>query len=245
MMTFEEIKNLDKSYLYAGDLKKWQRTSLEKREAITNKSWIGLTLPNYGEEKGTDDENHILFDITHQMPLKECSVDIYQSEDVHEHIGYELLVDQINDIYRVLKPGGLFRLSLPDYNLDILRDRTEKDSCGNLIFDSFGGGYFDSSTNEVKGNGHVWFPTYDNVKELLGMTKFTNIQFLQHWWHIEEENCLDFDCNCNQGSLHMVLHPIDYTKGFVFRTPDHDSRVMNPRRPMSIVVDCIKEENEC
>ena len=37
-----------------------------------------------------------------------------------------------------------------------------------------------------------------------------------------------------------VTHPIDYSIGHVMRTPDHDERVKNPYRPMSLVVDCIK-----
>ncbi len=37
-----------------------------------------------------------------------------------------------------------------------------------------------------------------------------------------------------------ILHEIDYSIARVMRTPDHDKRVQNPRRPMSIVVDCRK-----
>jgi hypothetical protein len=37
-----------------------------------------------------------------------------------------------------------------------------------------------------------------------------------------------------------VTTPIDYSIGHVMRTPDHDERVREAYRPMSIVVDCIK-----
>ena len=37
-----------------------------------------------------------------------------------------------------------------------------------------------------------------------------------------------------------ITKTIDYSIGHVMRTPDHDERVQNPFRPMSIVVDCIK-----
>jgi hypothetical protein len=75
------------------------------------------------------------------------------------------------------------------------------------------------------GNGHVWFPTYEKVKNLLDKTNFKNINFLHYW-----TSRTDF-----------VLNEIDYLKGYITRTPDNDSRVMNPKRPMSIVVDCYKE----
>ena len=37
-----------------------------------------------------------------------------------------------------------------------------------------------------------------------------------------------------------ITNKIDYSKGYVRRTPDHDNRVKNPYRAMSIVVDCYK-----
>ena len=38
----------------------------------------------------------------------------------------------------------------------------------------------------------------------------------------------------------FVLKDIDYSICYIQRTPDNDSRVADPRRPMSIVVDAIK-----
>lgn len=60
-----------------------------------------------------------------------------------EHIKYTDLPDILNEIYRILKPGGLFRLSVPDYNCDILWERSEKDSNGKIRFDPGGGGSYD------------------------------------------------------------------------------------------------------
>jgi len=225
-MNFEILSKKPEIYLYAGDLKQWNYVPVEKRFQLTNKKWVGLTLPEYGKHgKGTKDENHIHFDILNKMPLKENSVDIYQSEDVHEHLEFNLLENQVNEIYRVLKPGGLFRLSIPDYNCDLLFNRTTKDENGQLMFDEAGGGWYDYNKKKVMGNGHVWFPTYEKVKNLLDKTKFKNINFLQYW----------------TSRTNFVLNNIDYQKGYITRTPDNDRRVMYPvRRPMSIVVDCYK-----
>jgi len=38
----------------------------------------------------------------------------------------------------------------------------------------------------------------------------------------------------------FVLKEIDYQKGYISRTSDNDERVMNPCRPLSIVVDIYK-----
>lgn len=163
--------------------------------------------------------------ITKTISLKENTVDIVQSEDVMEHIEYEKLKDCINEIYRVLKPGGLFRLSMPDYNCDILYNRSIKSKNGNILFDSGGGGNWDRINKKVINGGHVWFPTFSSVKPLLDSTTFSNdkINYLHY-----------YDKDKNQ-----VVNKIDYSNGYISRTPDHDDRVKNPYRPMSIVINKI------
>ena len=210
-MKFEDIVNNDNIYLYLGDM------SIQRR-IYTNTNFIGLSLTN-------ENEYHIKHDVTKPLPLKDNTVDLIQSEDVMEHIEYNMLQQTINDIYRVLKPGGLFRLSMPDYNCDILYNRSEKDSNGNIIFDIGGGGEYDRVNNKVVKGGHVWFPVLSLVKSLLESTDFVNdkINYLHY-----------YDSNT------PVTNKIDYSKGYISRTPDNDIRVQNPYRPMSIVVDCYK-----
>lgn len=111
--------------LYLGDL-------VIQRRDYTNKNFIGLSL-------NKSDNFHIKHDILNKLLINDNSVDIVQSEDVMEHIEYNMLKTCINDIYRVLKPNGLFRLSLPDYKCDVLYNRSVKDCNGNIIFDEGGG----------------------------------------------------------------------------------------------------------
>lgn len=211
-MKFEDLTTFNEIYLYLGDMS-------EQRRLVTNKNFIGLSL--------TQNNNlHIRHDVTNSIPLKDNTVDIVQSEDVMEHIEYDLLTETINEIYRILKPDGLFRLSLPDYGCDILYNRSRKDKNLNIIFDDGGGGKYDEINKKVIDGGHVWFPTYDKVKSLLETTYFSSdkINYLHY-----------YDTNNAP-----VTNKIDYTKGYISRTPDNDSRVKNPYRPMSIVVDCYK-----
>ena len=176
--------------------------------------YLGLSLTQ-------KNENHIQWDLTQlPLPFQDASIDSFQSEDVFEHIDYYKLVDIINDIYRILKPQALFRLSMPDYNCNILYERSVYDFYGNIVYDPSGGGTFENP-------GHVWFPSYDNVKLLLDKTLFGgngSIEYLHYY--ADKEN--------------FVVKSIDYSKGYVKRTPDHDKRVQNPYRPMSIVVDLYK-----
>lgn len=211
-MKFEDIKYKKNIFLYCGDL---QVTSLTK----TGINFIGLSLHR-------NDRYHINHDITKKIDLLDNSVDIVQSEDVMEHIEYDLLPSCINDIYRILKPGGLFRLSMPDYCCDVLYNRSVKDKNGNIIFDAGGGGNYDEINKKVINGGHLWFPKYKLVKELIEKTNFENdkVEFL-HYYDNEKK---------------PILKNINYKMGYIRRTPDNDERVMNPRRPMSIVLDCYK-----
>lgn len=211
-MKFENIKNDNEIYLYLGDM------DIHRRN-YTNKNFIGLSLSK-------SDDYHIKHDITNKLLLNDNSVDIVQSEDVMEHIEYDMLKSCIDDIYRVLKPGGLFRLSLPDYKCDIIYNRSVKDCNGNIIFDQGGGGSYDENNKKVIGGGHVWFPDFNSVKSLLESTDFSNdkINYLHYY---DDKNV-------------PIVNKIEYKKGYISRTPDHDDRVKNPYRPMSIVVDCYK-----
>ena len=211
-MKFQDIINSDNIYLYLGDMS-------NQRRYYTKKNFIGLSLTN-------SNVNHIQHDVTKPIPLNNNTVNIVQSEDVMEHIEYELCKHSINEIYRLLKPGGLFRLSMPDYKCNILNNRSKKDNSGNIIFDSGGGGKYDIINNKVIGGGHVWFPTFSSVKLLLESTDFSN----------DKINYLHYYDNTNT----PVTKKIDYSNGYISRTPDNDNRVKNPYRPMSIVIDCYK-----
>jgi len=213
-MKFSELSSLPFIDLYAGDIPNMP----EYRE----RQKVGLSLKQ-------DDKWHIRHNITEPLPIPDETIDSYQSEDVFEHIEYLKLPFVISEAYRVLKKGGLFRLSLPDYRCDVLFDRSIKDAEGKILFDPLGGGAYRRhrwifGERRVVRGGHVWFPKYESVAELLEAVGFSTVEFL----HYYDET----------GTAHTK--PVNYAKGYVQRTPDHDVRVSSPFRPLSIVVDCFK-----
>ena len=143
-----------------------------------------------------------------------------------EHIEYKYQEAIFNEIYRILKPKGIFRLAVPDYRCDILLERTLKNKKGELKFDPGGGGAYSKLRKKVIKGGHVWFPRYENIKNI-----FDNSVF--------EDKKINY-LHCYKNAHEFLLKDIDYNICFIKRTPDNDSRVANPRRPMSIVVDAIK-----
>jgi len=206
--TWDKTFSQKEIYLYAGGL--WP----EFKQFNTH---IGL-CPKYFNERC------IIHDIREDMPLPENSVDIYQSEDVFEHIEYDILPQIFNEIYRVLKIGGLFRLSLPDYRCDILHNRCIYNDCGKILFDPGGGGWLEEDI--VVGGGHLWFPLLEDVMSLFEQSHFDpqKVKLLHGYISYDE----------------VVLNIIDYSLGHIKRTPDNDQRVSSPYRPLSIVIDAYK-----
>lgn len=168
---------------------------------------------------------NIHFDVSEPYPIPDDCVDVFQSEDVFEHIEFGRMVAIFDEIHRVLRPGGIFRLSLPDYNFDGNRDRTIRGENGEFLFDPGGGGRLDQG--KVVDGGHVWFPTIALVRDLFERSRFGRNGKVTYLHYTSED-----------GS--GVMNPIDYAIGYVQRTPDHDLRVADRPRPISIVVDAVK-----
>ena len=202
-MSFERLDLTKKIVLYAGDI--------YDEIHMSDENLYGLSISKA-------DSKHILHDIRIKYPLPDNCIFSYQAEDVLEHIEQERLVMVIDEIYRILKKRGLFRICLPDYFSPYLKNTAMKDEHGNIIFDPTGGG--DWGSKGVINGGHLWFPNYITVKRLLEKTKFRNINFL--CYHTEE------------GIL--MKKEIDYLKGYVIRVPEQECK--NP--VYSMVVDCYK-----
>lgn len=203
---WDDLKKRPFLKLYAGDIP----------EISAYEEFIGLSITR-------SDYRHILHDLTRPFPLADNSVDIFQAEDVLEHLAFPKLAGIIDEIHRVLKPGGLFRLSLPDYGCDLLYKRSVKNKEGRVIFDSAGGG-------TRKRPGHRWFPRFPQVKALLQESAFGKAGKIRYLHYYNDDGT-------------YAAEKIDYSKGYIQRTPDHDQRVKQPYRPMSMVIDLIKVNN--
>lgn len=173
----------------------------------------------YGLSINQADDRHIFHDITQKYPLNDNCIDSYQAEDVLEHIELDKVIPVINEIYRILKPGSLFRICLPDYFSPHLKHVSMKDSKGKIIYDATGGGSLGKLG--VENGGHVWFPTYSNVKKILEETHFKKIDFL--CYYTEQED--------------LVRKDIDFSKGYIRRIPE---KIDRNNLIYSMVIDCYK-----
>ena len=175
--------------------------------------WIGLSPAH-------SNKNHVHHALPNPLPLDENSVDSFLAEEILNKLNPNAIVPLIDHLFCLLKSGGLLRIAIPDYKCDLLYNRSQKDNMGNITFDPKGGG-------TPENPGTKWFPTYAKFKDILNQTQFHNSGTIEYLHYYDEDSS-------------TVMHPIDYSLGFVERTPDHDPRVQNPKRPFSIVVDLRK-----
>jgi SAM-dependent methyltransferase len=211
--------NLDNIYLYFG--------SMHKHEPqYSNPRFICLAL----EPKSEKEIRHDAYD---ELSFPENSISKIQSQDVFEHLEYEKIPFVLDEIFRVLKPGGVFRLSMPDYNSPAMRKECVFDENGEIMVDISCGGsvIYDRNIPGKRavfintGDAHLWFPTYEKTKLLISKSNIrgsTDIIFRQHW--------------INQESF--ISDNIPDEEMFVQRAPPHDMRAGG--KPVSIVVDFVK-----
>ena len=202
-MTFEKLNFNSSIKLYAGDI---------CDEIHMDDPYL------YGLSINRSDKKHIYHDITSNYPLPDECIDSYQAEDVLEHIPQEKIVSVINEIYRILKQGALFRICLPDYFSPRLKRVSMKDSVGNVLYDAWGGGTY--GEDGVGGGGHLWFPNYVTMSQILKQTKFGNVDFL--CYHTEAEK--------------LYMKDIDFSLGYI----DRINSDMDVHSIYSMVIDCYK-----
>lgn len=210
---------IDNPYLYFGNLGKNERQ-------YGVKNFVGLALhPSHDRE--------IRHDATAKLPFQNSSIFKIQSQDVFEHIPREFIPDIFNDIYSVLAQGGIFRLSVPDYRSPLLKKRSVYDHEGRVIADLLMGGtvVYDPKTTAASsvygtdGNAHLWFPTYENILELVLRSNLRRCEHIEFYhYFIDDER--------------YVCEPFPENEMFVMRAPPNDNRADG--KPISIVVDFIK-----
>lgn len=203
-ISWEDVRHRNgKVRLYAGDI------NTGFAQYYPDDYVISLSL-------GKSNYRSIQHDITLPYPLESNSIDSYQIEDVIEHIEEEKALPILNEIYRILKAGGYLRMSLPDYHAPMLLHNSFIDGEGRLIYDPGGGGKY--IEGKVCDGGHVWFPTYELVREMLEKSDFKKFIFYRY----------------HDGSGKIHSKEIDYSMGYISRTSEHTTY------DISIVVDCYK-----
>ena len=122
-------------------------------------------------------------DATQTFPLPDCSFDYIFSEHMIEHVTYQNGKRMILECYRVLKPGGLLRISTPDLSflVDLYKDNKSeiqtqfiKDSMDTWLEVPYYSSVF-VINNYVRAWGHQFIYDKEILHDLLIRCGFVNI----------------------------------------------------------------------
>ena len=133
-------------------------------------------------------EFSISHDLNQPIPLPDGSVDRILSEHFLEHVSQSTIAHVLRECHRLLKPGSVARLAVPDY------EHPRQRECLALGHDP-------------KRRNHVTLTTYTLLRSLVDASPFGGAEWHQYW----------------QGDQ-FIHGPIDYSLGYVQRTPENDRR---------------------
>lgn len=212
-------------YLYHGNLFPGEKQFKDRR-------FVGLCL---GEPKH---DREIQCDLNAPIPLPDNCADAFQSQDVIEHISPANVVCALNEIYRVVKPGGFIRISVPDYNSPFLMKRCVFDHLGNIYGDLACGTKV--STTDLNsgvqatftlaaGANHLWFPTIEILSTLIKFSQLGNSRSIDF---------IHANYSPRLGKKPILSTLREQETFFVQRCPPHDMRADG--LPVSLILDIVK-----
>jgi SAM-dependent methyltransferase len=205
-------------YLYFGSLGQHER-----QFQVPN--FVGLALdPAHDRE--------IKHNLTDPLPYPGDSIAKIQAQDVLEHLPFDKVPFVLDEIYRVLRPGGIFRLSVPDYRSPVQKRRSIYDARGRIIGDLLMGAasYLDQATGDVRvrftedGDAHLWFPRYELITHLVLKSELRKARIHFYQGFIDDHGYL--------------CEPLPDDEMFVVRAAPHDRRAGGA--PTSIIADFVK-----
>jgi predicted SAM-dependent methyltransferase len=123
--------------------------------------------PGYEGYVSVDMEPHsqewsVRHDLTKPIPLPDESVTRIHTEDFIEHIPADDAVSLLSECHRLLLPGGMMRIGVPDYNNPKDRSCLEKGV-------------------DKRYPGHVNLTTYDVMKDIVDRSPFARFEFYHYW----------------------------------------------------------------
>jgi hypothetical protein len=210
------LQEIEGRYLYYGNL------GISEHQ-FKFKKFLGLALyPTH--------EREIKHDAMTPLPFPAESITKIQSQDVFEHLAMDSIPFIFDEIFRVMAKGAIFRLSVPDYRSNLLRQRSIYDCNGKILGDLMMGAsaHYNSSSGAVEinfikdGNAHIWFPTYELIQDLISRSSIKNCQTIKFR-------------QCFLNDKEFICEALPDDELFVMRSVPHDMRAGG--KPVSIVVD--------
>ncbi|ERR1035437_468185 len=144
--------------------------------------WLGILAAGH---MATWPRSVVRYDLRRGIPYGDRSVDAIYSSHMLEHMYLNQARDLLKECERVLKPGGIIRVALPDCGV-VASDFVQQEAAGvadaGLQFNrSLVGGLLKAPSRRQRLVGlassdqHRWYPTRSLVRQLLMEAKFVRV----------------------------------------------------------------------
>ncbi|NET28731.1 methyltransferase domain-containing protein [Okeania sp. SIO1I7] len=112
---------------------------------------------------------HYIRPIDNLAPFKDNSVDLIYGSHCLEHFSHRMISQVLNEWFRVLKEGGILRLSVPDFDLLIDKYRASGNNINKIMGPLMGG-------QNYKFNFHMIVFNQSSLELLLKKTGFKEVR---------------------------------------------------------------------
>jgi SAM-dependent methyltransferase len=129
-------------------------------------------------------ERVVYGDVVRGLGLKDCSVDLVYCSHVLEHLALADCVQALNEVHRLLRPGGVFRGVLPDLALLVRQYLSCRDPdpasafmrASDLGMEERPRGVVQSLRAALGNSRHLWMWDYPSLAGRLAMAGFSDIR---------------------------------------------------------------------
>ncbi|NES05838.1 MAG: methyltransferase domain-containing protein [Okeania sp. SIO2F4] len=118
---------------------------------------------------------HYIRPIDSLAPFKDSSVDLIYGSHCLEHFSHRIVSQVLNEWFRVLKKGGILRISVPDFDFLIDKYRASGNDINKIISPLMGG-------KNYKFNFHMTVFNQSNLELLIKKTGFKEVIKWQPGW---------------------------------------------------------------
>lgn len=135
-------------------------------------------------------------DLGRPFPLRDNTVDYCFSAHVLEHLYREQAIRCVREVYRVLKPGGVFRVTVPDLDLAVAKyDSQDPDVLLKLVYES------DQPRDK---NRHHWMYNAHSMGRLLRSAGFALVERCAY----RQGRCPDLDRLDNRPDVSLFMEGV-------------------------------------
>lgn len=149
--------------------------------------WLNILYEpkqEYGRVKEINGKSWLNYNLLKEWPMDENTIDFIAGSHFIEHLDLNHGIRFLKESFRVMKPGGVIRLSCPDLeiyvknyaerNMDFFRHKLIREWCA--FSQAQTPGEILAAKAYDSGGAHKWFYDFESLKHILEMAGFKDVK---------------------------------------------------------------------